>query len=256
MQTRLVMFSVLGACIASLLSLDAGATDVQIVDRATGQVLPTFGYRGHTYVSGEPGHEYEIRIRSDDAQRLLAVASVDGVNVITGQTAASGQSGYVVDPYGFARIEGWRKSMSRTAAFYFTRLPDSYAARTGRPENVGVIGVALFRERTHCCAQLEEDSARDKTAAAPSTAPEMRSDSAARAESKLGTGHGRNEYSAAQYTQFERASDTPAEVINIYYDSRRNLLAQGIIPSYPQYAEHLPQSFPGGFVPDPGPVRD
>ena len=44
-------------------------------------------------------------------------------------------------------IAGWRKNLARTAAFYFTELPDSYAARTGRPDHVGVIGVAVFRER-------------------------------------------------------------------------------------------------------------
>jgi hypothetical protein len=43
-------------------------------------------------------------------------------------------------------IGGWRKSMSEVAAFVFTALPESYAARTGRPGNVGVIGVAVFRE--------------------------------------------------------------------------------------------------------------
>lgn len=253
MRTGLVMFAALGI---SMATFNADATSVQIVDRVTGQVLPTFGYRGHAYVAGEPGHEYEIRIHSDNGQRVMAVASVDGVNVITGETAASSQSGYVLDPYGFARIEGWRKSLSRTAAFYFTKLPDSYAARTGRAENVGVIGVALFRERVYCCAQLNEEISRDKSATAPSAVPERRSDNVARAESKLGTGHGRDEYSAAQYTQFERAADTPDEVINIYYDSRRNLLAQGIIPSRPQYADRLPQAFPGGFVPDPGTSRD
>src|SRR4029453_5272839 len=35
----------------------------------------------------------------------------------------------------------------RTAAFYFTDLGDSYAARTGRPQNVGVVGVAVFQEK-------------------------------------------------------------------------------------------------------------
>src|SRR6185295_2747740 len=44
-------------------------------------------------------------------------------------------------------ITGWRKSYSEAAAFYFTALPDSYAARTDRPDNVGVIGAAVFRER-------------------------------------------------------------------------------------------------------------
>jgi len=44
-------------------------------------------------------------------------------------------------------VNGWRKSLEEVAAFYFTALPDSYAARTGRPQNVGVIGVAVFREQ-------------------------------------------------------------------------------------------------------------
>ena len=65
------------------------------------------------------------------------------------------QDGYVLDPWGFTSIAGWRKSLDRVAAFYFTSLPDSYAARTGRPDNVGVIGLALFRERSHCCARRD-----------------------------------------------------------------------------------------------------
>ena len=71
-------------------------------------------------------------------------------------------------------------------------------------------------------------------------------------EDRLGTGHGRRLDSGAVYTEFERASDEPDEVIRIYYDSRKNLVARGIIPR-PKYrvAEHLPDPFPNGFVPDP-----
>ena len=36
------------------------------------------------------------------AARVLAVTSVDGVNVITGETAAQEQSGYVLDALGLA----------------------------------------------------------------------------------------------------------------------------------------------------------
>ena len=53
----------------------------------------------------------------------------------------------MLDPWGSVEITGWRKSLERTAAFYFTDLGDSYAARTGRPQNVGVIGVAVFQEK-------------------------------------------------------------------------------------------------------------
>jgi hypothetical protein len=257
MRTLMAILCVLGACV----SVQAAAAQVEVFDRATGQVLLTYRYKGQTYVAGEAGHEYELRIRSNSGQRVLAVATVDGVNVVTGQTGALDQAGYVLDPYGFARIEGWRKSMSRTAAFYFTKLPNSYAAKTGRPDNVGVIGVALFNERVQCCRWQEELSRKelDREPMAPSAAAPKeqglasadKSERAKRDDSKLGTGHGRSEYSAAQYTEFERASDKPDEIISIYYDSQRNLLAQGIIPTPQRYSQRVPQPFPGGFVPDP-----
>lgn len=247
-------FMFLFAAGGGMAASEAFASNVELYDRATGQVLPTYRHHGRTYVAGEPGHEYEIRIRNRFGGRVLAVTTVDGVNVVTGQTGATHQSGYVLDPYGFANIEGWRKSMSQTAAFYFTKLPDSYAARTGRPDNVGVIGVALFRERVRCCElqgelQRSEDAVNESRAAAPSSG---QSDSAAeRAMSKLGTGHGRIENSHARYTEFERASSRPDETIVIYYDSRRNLIAQGVIPVKRRHANHLPHPFPAGFVPDP-----
>jgi hypothetical protein len=234
----------------------AYAAQVDIYDRATGENLPSYHHKGKIYVAGEPGHEYEIRIHSNSPQRVLAVTSVDGVNVISGQTGAVNQSGYVIDPYGYTTVEGWRKSMSRTAAFYFTKLSDSYAARTGRPDNVGVIGVALFRERAPCC-RIDEESHRSNDAAAapsatePAYAEKQTRSKTEQSDSKLGTGHGRSEYSAAQYTEFERASTNPDETIVIYYDSARNLIAQGVMPARQKYGYRLPQPFPDSFVPDP-----
>ncbi len=78
---------------------------------------------------------------------MLAVTSVDGVNVLSGETAAWDQTGYVFSPGSRYQITGWRKSDSEVAAFAFSTAAQSYAGRTGRPQNVGVIGVALFREK-------------------------------------------------------------------------------------------------------------
>jgi hypothetical protein len=224
------------------------AVDVEILDRKSGEVLPVYWHEGERHIAGEPGREYEIRLRNRDGARVLAVTSVDGVNVITGQTASSRGSGYVLDAWGNARIDGWRKSMDEVAAFYFTALPDSYAARTGRPDNVGVLGVALFREREPVMP-MEEESRASAEAAVPATG--AHSDSA-RAEKRLGTGHGRRLDSGATYTSFERAGDEPDRVIRVYYDSRKNLVARGIIPRpQDQYAWRQPNPFPDGFVPDP-----
>lgn len=241
--------------------------DVQVYDRNSGQVLSAYFHEGHYYVAGEPGHEYSIRISSASNTRVLAVSSVDGVNVITGDTAATNQSGYVMDPWGSMEIAGWRKSMERIATFYFTALKNSYAARTGRPDNVGVIGVALYRERpqpppaTRCCwpfhpsdaRRRDEPAAKSEASGALNDAMPAPATEAAQAppqaERKLGTGHGRNEDSVTRYTAFERASDRPDEVVTIYYDSLRNLVAQGVVPS--RYAQRQPNPFPNGFVPDP-----
>ena len=120
--------------------------DLAVVNRATGERIPVYAHRGRFYVPGAAGAKYSLVISNKTGERVLAVTSVDGVNVITGETANPAQSGYVLDPWGSVAISGWRKSMSEVAAFVFTSLPDSYAARTDRPGNVGVIGVAVFRE--------------------------------------------------------------------------------------------------------------
>ena len=229
---------------------------VEIYDRTEGRVLPIYWHDGRRYVVGKPGNEYAIRVRNGSAGRVLAVMSVDGVNVITGDTASPQQSGYVLAPYESTEIAGWRTSLSRTAAFYFTSLPDSYAARTGRPDNVGVIGVAIFAERPRPVAldelrRKEAARADAKTAEAAPAAPANQAGALRDQAAKLGTGYGRSETSYASYTRFERASETPVETIAIYYDSFQNLLAQGV-PVAP-IARYRPDPFPdaGRFVPEP-----
>jgi hypothetical protein len=233
--------------------------DLTVYDRTEGRRLQVYRHQGRAYVVGKPGNEYQVSLRNRAGDDVLAIVSVDGVNVITGQSASPGQSGYVLAPRGGMDILGWRKSMAETAAFYFTPLPDSYAARTGRPDDVGVIGVALFRKKyTPPPAPIGEAfpgpySRSESSPAAGARA--QREDSARPAdEAKLGTGHGRRETSHASYVNFERASPAPAEVISLYYDSYRNLVAKGIIRETAPLAPAplpYPRPFPG-FVPDPG----
>jgi hypothetical protein len=242
---------------------------VDVYDRTEGTALVVYPKDGRRYIVGTPGHEYAVRIRNNTGERILAVTSVDGVNVVSGETASPEQSGYVIDAYGSVEISGWRKSLERTAAFYFTDLGDSYAARTGRPGNVGVIGVAVFREkqppityrpfRDKVAADAAAPRAEAPAAAANAEAQSApaqpsereRSDAAGSLASKLGTGHGRSETSYAQRVRFERASDSPAETVVVQYDRRENLVAMGVLPS-PRYAQRVPDPFPGmRFAPDP-----
>jgi hypothetical protein len=259
------------------IALDAQAVgslaDIQIIDRDTGSVLPAYRCRGEYWVAGRPGARYSIMIQSHRGQRLLAVTAVDGINVISGETGAWGQSGYVLGAGEGYEITGWRKSDAEIAAFNFTAASGSYAERTGRPANIGVIGVALFLERPAQVAQYaapapKSEESRDRSdgaARAASQSPTASSlspppilaggkpSNMAPAE-KLGTGHGARESSYVQNTQFDRQSSTPSEVIKIRYDSFENLVAMGVVPSRPAWhpgPNPFPDSTSPKYVPDP-----
>ena len=255
---------------ALMVSAEAAAVgrlaSVTLVDRDSGAVLATHYYRGEYWVAGRPGARYAIEIRNSTGARLLAVTSVDGVNVLSGATAGWDQSGYVFDPGERYQISGWRKSNSEVAAFTFTDSADSYAARTGRPASIGVVGIALFREATPVygppkVAQVPP-RAQDSESAASESRLQSGADSVAAAPSvrapappaKLGTGHGEREYSYVVDTEFRRAQNEPNEVIRIRYDSLENLVALGVIRR-PRPLPPGPDPFPGspqrGYVPDP-----
>ena len=247
--------------------------------------------RGEYWVAGRPGARYGITVRNRLGERVLAVPSVDGVNVLSGETAAWDQRGYVFSPYERYQITGWRKSDSQVAAFEFSYIANSYAARTGRPAHVGVIGVALFREQPPApqpaptitpepysqrrdnglgLGRLREEPASPAAAAPAAPAPSAEAESSARSQSadsvakaapmpsaKLGTAHGQRETSVVTHTSFTRLQEQPNEIISIRYDSRENLIASGVIrepiarPSLPPVPRAFPQSDYLSYVPDP-----
>ncbi len=271
------------AALLALASLQAQAigrlADITIVDRETGATLPVHFAKGEYWVAGRPGARYAVTVHNRLGERVLAVPSVDGVNVLSGETAAWDQRGYVFSPYERYQITGWRKSSSEIAAFEFSSASNSYAGRTGRPANVGVIGVALFREQQPLPApaviheplgQRRDSSSnslgrlRDEPA---SPAAASKAESSARSQSegslaktapaaspKLGTAHGQRETSVVTQTTFTRLQEQPNEVISIRYDSRENLVASGVIreqPVRPPVPRAFPQSDNVSYVPDP-----
>lgn len=273
-----------GAC------ADTGPVDLSVVDRDTGQVLRVWRHHGHLFVAGHPGARYGLRVTNHSDGRVLVVLSVDGVNVVSGETAGYDQRGYVFGPYESYDVTGWRKSDSEVAAFTFAPLPQSYAARTGRPEDVGVIGMAVFREKPVAIAVPGARYAPRARPGAPLAQPAPPPPSAAAAvgevvvtaqrraapaapaataspdgappepqdepqDAKLGTAHGARERSVVTQVDFERATPNPQWVQRIEYDTYDRLVAQGVIPPYERPA-HRPRPFPSetdgaGYVPDP-----
>ncbi len=120
---------------------------ISVIDRASGQALPLYRFGGEYWVAGTPGAKYSVTVTNRARERILAVTSVDGVNVVSGETASVDQTGYIINRFQSYAVSGWRKSDTEVAAFTFVASPKSYASRTGRPDNVGTIGIAVFPER-------------------------------------------------------------------------------------------------------------
>jgi hypothetical protein len=128
-------------------SADDGGYSIR-VENEWGHQLPTFHKSGQTYVLGGLGDRYNLRVRNHSGRRVEAVITVDGRDVVSGSVGDySNQRGYLIDAYGEVVVEGFRQNFQEVAAFRFSNPGDSYSSRMGTPQNVGVVGVAIFPER-------------------------------------------------------------------------------------------------------------
>lgn len=238
------------------------------LEDASGRTLSTFNHRGTTWVLGEEGERYVVVVRNPTSERVEAVVSVDGRDVLSGQRADHQRHrGYIVPAFGSVRIEGFRQSLDSVATFRFTDPENSYSSRMGSPENVGVVGVAIFRERVREQAFVPDDrfeSSRPipKRKAAKPAPPRAGAagrarDSAAESDSNIGTEYGESRTSRVIQVSFERSSQTPARVLSLRYDDADGLEARGIDvfrrfrPTRPS-PRPFPQPFAqGGFAPPP-----
>lgn len=230
---------------AGALRHELGGYAVEVL--VDGAPAPTFNHRGESFVMGALGERYVLRVWNRTGRRVEAVVSVDGRDVVDGRPADFARKrGYLIGPWSFVDIDGWRLSNQSAAAFRFSRVADSYAARTGSPRNVGVIGVALFPERIYqrprplitperhsALPPAGRGAARDKAASEPAPA-ESRAPSApsARAEAErpgLGTEFGEQVSSPVQQVSFVRHDPArPAVVLGVRYNDRQGLVAMGV----------------------------
>ncbi len=240
---------------------------------SAGRTLPVYTHRGRSYIEGRWGETYSIRVHNHTSSRVEAVITVDGRDVITGSVGNYKRGrGYVISPYDSVIIDGFRKSWSNVAAFRFTDIGDSYAARRGDASNVGVIGVAIFKEKSYRPPrrpkpipfpnQKRSQGLGTGYGGSPSTAPPPESATEAdgygrrlsddyaprRHRQGLGTEYGYDTYSPSTSTTFVRASRRPQTVLAVRYDDREGLIALGVLPRPyyppPQYYPPRPDPFP------------
>jgi len=106
--------------------------------------------RGRMWVEGREDTKFKIEVKNNTSSRVLAVVSVDGLNVINAKhESPSIASGYIINAYDNIKIPGWKISDEKVRKFLFTSKENSYSKKVGaKPNNIGVIGAAIFGEKT------------------------------------------------------------------------------------------------------------
>ncbi|HVV17182.1 MAG TPA: hypothetical protein VHH90_08265 [Polyangia bacterium] len=220
----------------------AGYEITVLVDGAPAQ---TFDHRGSTYVLGQLGDRYTLRVANHSDRRVEAVVTIDGRDVVNGRTGDFKNRGYLIEAWGSVDIDGWRISQSEAAAFRFSSVPSSYAAQTGSAREVGVIGVAVFPERyvppvvtppprPFAAPQAQRGSLddlleREAAPAASAGAPAAKAQPRAEARRGLGTEFGEAVRSDIREVEFVRANSArPGALLGLHYNDREGLLAMGI----------------------------
>ena len=113
-----------------------------------GKVLPQFVHEGKSYVAAELGKNFSLRVSVPRFGRFEGVLSVDGLDVLTGDTAKTAAGGYVFTSATTPDdndITGFRLNDKTVAKFIFVERGGSYAELTHRPANVGVIGPSFTK---------------------------------------------------------------------------------------------------------------
>lgn len=113
-----------------------------------GNPLTEYYHNGNFFVEGRTNSNYELRVRNNSPERIMAILSVDGLGVIDGKVAGADSSGYIVEPWQTLSVPGWKVDGATAAKFQFGSASGSYSNRTSRgKKNVGVIGMMVFRPK-------------------------------------------------------------------------------------------------------------
>lgn len=117
--------------------------EVQIL--VNGKAVKEYRKDNNTYVQGNIGTHYAIKVKNNGGRRVKAVVFVDGNSVLNDK---NDNTGYIIDGYDSVTIHGFRTSKETEAEFIFSTKGDSRAQKVkGDARNCGAIGVKIYEEK-------------------------------------------------------------------------------------------------------------
>lgn len=239
--------------------------DFKVAILVNGRPIPEVHFNGRTYIEGRKNSEYSLQIRNNTNHRILAVPSVDGINVLNGAECGLESPGFVIDPFITVDIPGWKvEGLPEAGRFQFNPQgakygdEETYAERLGlNPTNQGAIGFMIFREKEvlrwtpppfdPCRPPIKTfdggptvksvfndggatlDSPRGFSSGSSGTCSSVPVSSNVCDDAHLGTGWGEAVEFHTHDVEFERADPANPDVVFVYhYDTIRNLKRIGV----------------------------
>ena len=115
--------------------------------QVNGRACKEYTHKGMSFIEARHGTNYTVKIKNDNPYRVMAVLSVDGLDVVTGKPAEETNTGYIIDAYNSLDIKGYRISDDNSASFIFTSKGKSYVQQAkSNATNAGVIGLRTYKE--------------------------------------------------------------------------------------------------------------
>lgn len=225
-------------------------------------------HQGQVWIEGREGSTYTLRFTNRSPNRVLAIFSVDGLDVLKGKPAGHLSEGYVVNGNSTLDIPGWKLDAATAAEFFFSRSSKSYVAKIGgNVGNTGVIGAMVFREQqwnypgylsaNNLSFNNNSSSAvRSISGHGISISGTLNAISSNAVSQDVGTGFGNATQWNTVNTLFTRENPTvPNAIMAVYYDSSKNLQKRGIVLRTRYGTDTSNNAFPAytsGATPPPG----
>jgi len=228
-------------------------------------------HNGQTWIEGRNESTYTINIKNNSSGRVLAIVSVDGLDILKGLPAGIHSQGYVINAYSNLNIPGWKVDSQTAAEFFFSKSSGSYVSQIGGDtNNLGVIGAMIFKEKVQKPFPTINPSWPNyypnnnypyRRATYDSFSPTLsatssNSSSLTNAIASTGTGFGDATTWETTSTTFIRENEhQPNAILSIYYDDARALQKMGIQLRNSRNKAMTANPFPvynNGVVPPPG----
>ena len=129
-----------------------------------GKPIREYFHNNKFFIEAKNGTEYSLKLKNHSHKKIMAVISVDGVEVLKGGKASEAESGYIVNPYSSINIQGYRIDDNNVATFKFSDGKTSYATQVEQKfneekleqvkkgeiapaKNNGIIGIRIWEEK-------------------------------------------------------------------------------------------------------------